>query len=63
MLVASIYIRYASPNSSVNILSSILILLRKIGNWANIAMKPYRLDAYTDKPIVAIWFPDKSDVA
>jgi hypothetical protein len=48
--VVSLYVRYASPNSSVNILSSILILLRKIGIRNDIVKRPYRLEANTGIP-------------
>ncbi len=51
LLVDSLYIRYASPNSSVNILSSILILLRKTGIRADIVKRPYRLEANTGTPM------------
>jgi hypothetical protein len=57
LLVASLYARYASPNSSVNILSSILILLRKTGIRADIVKRPYRLETYTGTPIKNMMFP------
>jgi len=57
LLVASIYIRYASPNSSINILSSILILLRKIGIRAGIIKSPYKLEVNTGTPIQTMMTP------
>ena len=56
-LVVSLYLANASWNSSVNNLSSNLILLRTIGIRTNEDKKPYRLAAYTGMPVMAMMPP------
>ena len=50
LFVDSRYNRYASPNSSVKSLSSILIRTRKTGIRPNRIKSPYRLEAYSGNP-------------